>query len=310
MEVNSWNKGDVRCAHRRKIFCLDWNCSGSCLATGSQDQSIKLWKLGSKDTSLFLETDLRGHTDSVMYLRWHPKDEQRLVSTSGQEQNIRFWDARASKNTATLSTPGNNLYIAWNHDGNYVAVGNRQDVICTVDVRKMSIINKATYKYQVNELAFLRESKYLLQGTANNASLEILNFPDMQPETSLIGHTASVLSVAVDPQEKYIATGGADAITTLWDAEDFRCIHAYYHMENPIRAIAFSHDSKYMSMTGEDPFVYVEDIELQQSLGVIELQKSAAEESCWNPKKHILTYPVEYQDHFNIELRVSTHMNE
>lgn len=76
---------------------------------------------------LFLETDLRGHTDSVMYLRWHPKDEHRLVSTSGQEQNIRFWDARASKNTATLSTPGNNLYIAWNHDGNYVAVGNRQD---------------------------------------------------------------------------------------------------------------------------------------------------------------------------------------
>eukprot|EP00889_Picochlorum_renovo_P008189 jgi/Picre1/35219/NNA_002681.t1 len=205
--VNSWNKGDVRCAHRRKIFCLDWNCSGSCLATGSQDQSIKLWKLGSKDTSLFLETDLRGHTDSGI------------------------------KNTATLSTPGNNLYIAWNHDGNYVAVGNRQDVICTVDVRKMSIINKTTYKYQVNELAFLRDSKYLLQGTANNASLEILNFPDMQPETSLIGHTASVLSVAVDPQEKYIATGGADAITTLWDAEDFRCIHAYYHMENQLEPL-------------------------------------------------------------------------
>lgn len=91
-----------------------------------RDESF-LWSFFFHLAQLFLETDLRGHTDSVMYLRWHPKDEQRLVSTSGQEQNIRFWDARASKNTATLSTPGNNLYIAWNHDGNYVAVGNRQD---------------------------------------------------------------------------------------------------------------------------------------------------------------------------------------
>ena len=76
---------------------------------------------------LSLESDLRGHSDSVMYLRWHPTDEDRLVSTSGQEQNIRFWDARTAKSIATLNTPGHNLYLTWNHDGNYVVVGNRQD---------------------------------------------------------------------------------------------------------------------------------------------------------------------------------------
>lgn len=35
-----------------QIFCLDWNCSGSYLASGSQDQLIKLWKIGTKSVSV------------------------------------------------------------------------------------------------------------------------------------------------------------------------------------------------------------------------------------------------------------------
>ena len=35
-----------------QIFCLDWNCSGSYLASGSQDQAIKLWKIGTKNVSV------------------------------------------------------------------------------------------------------------------------------------------------------------------------------------------------------------------------------------------------------------------
>lgn len=246
-----------------------------------------------------LESDLRGHSDSVMYLRWHPADEDRLASTSGQEQNIRFWDARTSKNTAVLSTPGNNLYLTWSHDGNYIAVGNRQDVVCTVDVRKMSIINKVSYKYQVNELAFMNNSQILLQGTGHNASLEVLSFPDMTVKDSHVGHTASVLSVAVDPAEKYIATGGADATTCVWDAKDMVCIRSYYHMENPIRAISFSHDSKYMSMTGEDACVFVENVETGHSLGTVEVH-GTVEESCWNPSAYLLAYPCEMTEHGNI----------
>lgn len=170
----------------------------------------------------------------------------------------------------------------------------------------MSIINKVPHKYQVNELAFLESSQYLLQGTGNGSALEKTSFPDMQVVNSYIGHTASVLSVAVDPSEKYIATGGADAIVCLWSTEDMICVRSYYNMENPIKAISFSHDSKYMSMTGEDTCVYVENIQTGESLGTIELQ-AGPDESCWSASNHILAYPTESVEHgnvqFNIELR-------
>lgn len=84
------------------------------------------------DVQLSLETDLRGHADSVMYLRWHPKNQDRLASISASEQSIRFWDVRSGKSTATLSTPGHNLYLAWNHDGNSMVVGNREDGMCKI----------------------------------------------------------------------------------------------------------------------------------------------------------------------------------
>ena len=141
---------------------------------------------------------------------------------------------------------------------------------------------------------------------AHNASLDALSFPDMTLKNSHIGHTASVLSVAVDPKEKYIATGGADATTCVWDTDDMVCIWSYYHMENPIRAISFSHDSKYMSMTGEDTCVFVENVETGHSLGTVEVL-GTVEESSWNPSSHLLAYPCEMKEHgnpvHNIELR-------
>ena len=47
----------------------------------------------------------------------------------------RFWDTRAAKNTATVSTPGNNLYLCYAPDGHYVAVGNREDTVAVIDIR-------------------------------------------------------------------------------------------------------------------------------------------------------------------------------
>lgn len=35
-----------------QIFCLGWNCSGNYLASGSQDQTIKIWKVGSRNTTV------------------------------------------------------------------------------------------------------------------------------------------------------------------------------------------------------------------------------------------------------------------
>lgn len=169
-KIKDWAKGDFK-AHRRKVrrlkftmwflayfwlwfqfiqvFCLGWNVDGTRLATGSQDQTIRIWKtddhLSVRQQLIFgipqlythpgafwwlqmrQEAELRGHTDAVVYMRWHPSHADKLASTASQEKSVRFWDQRVAKNTATVATPGHNLYLAWTHDGNYIAVGNKDD---------------------------------------------------------------------------------------------------------------------------------------------------------------------------------------
>ena len=49
----------------------------------------------------------------------------------------RFWDTRAGKNTATVTTPGANLYLSWSPDSHYVAVANREDVVSIIDARSV-----------------------------------------------------------------------------------------------------------------------------------------------------------------------------
>lgn len=47
----------------------------------------------------------------------------------------------------------------------------------------------------------------------------MLSFPDMGRVRGLKGHTASVLSVALDRQQRWVATGGQDAVACLWDTQ-------------------------------------------------------------------------------------------
>lgn len=168
-------------------------------------------------------------------------------------------------------------------------------MVCVVDVRKLKVLQKQAYKHQVNELGFVAGSKMLLQASGNNGEMEAIQFPELKRLKGIKGHTAAVLSLAVDPQEKYVATGGADAVACVWDTEEFICQQSYYHMEGPLRALAWSHDSRYLAMTGEDPCVYVEDVENETSLGVVGLN-GGPEDCAWHPKQHVVAYPYSYEE--------------
>ena len=214
-----------------------------------------------------------------------------------------------------------------------MAIANKDDVVCIVDVRTLKIVQKHAYRYQVNEICFLTlpaakttqhpsllpptttattrtpltnennninnisssssSSEVVLLQCNEQGETELRKYPDMQRyRPSLRGHVGSVLSVAVDPHQKYIATGGIDSIVSVWSAGDGCCLRTHYHMDYPIRTLAFSYDSTYLAMAGEDNFVYVENVKTGKSLGGVPL-RIYPETCAWHPKSHVLAYPVE-----------------
>lgn len=271
---------------------MGWNSDGRRLASGSVDTTIKITRVD--DTPQFAhEIDLKGISDTVTSLQWHPHHPDKLASVMQQDKNVRFWDARDRKNTATVPTPAANLNLTWSGDGHYVAVGDKQETVSVLDVRRMKILSKHPNSVQINGLAWSGDVKLFFQGTSRG-ELEVHSFPGMKKLRALQGHTASVYAVAIDRANKYVATGGADAMVNLWSMDDFCCLRNYIKMNQPVRAMNFSHDSRYLAWVVEEQNVLeVEDVEDGVSLGRVQL-RMRADDVAWNPKHHMLAYPGDW----------------
>jgi THO complex subunit 3 len=85
-------------------------------------------------------------------------------------------------------------------------------------------------------------------------TIRILKYPSFEPllrlnhavapgesdEFILKGHTASCLTTELSPTGKYLATGGADSIISLFDTTDWICQRTVTRMQGPIKSISKS----------------------------------------------------------------------
>lgn len=169
---------------------------------------------------------MRGHSDSVDQLAWHPQSPFDLVSASA-DKSVIFWDLRAPtkppaggtaaprSNTSgfvshsgpaaamsAVQTKGENINLAWSPDGNTVAVGNKDDLISFVDVRKRKVMRELQFPSEVNEMTWSPGDGKCFLVTNDEGRIEIYGFPSMQLLRSIAAHTAHVYCIEFDPTGK------------------------------------------------------------------------------------------------------------
>ena len=69
---------------------------GKRLASGSADQSVRLWDPNTGKE----ETILRGHTDRVQSVTFSP--DGRYIASAGWDKTIKLWDSATTKELRTL----------------------------------------------------------------------------------------------------------------------------------------------------------------------------------------------------------------
>jgi WD40 repeat protein len=108
--------------HRGSVFSVAFAPDGKVLATGSEDQTIKMWDV----TSGKVLTTLRSHTGGVTSVAFSPDGE--LLASGGEDQTIRLWDVSEGNVVARLQghadnvtcvrfSPNGKLLASASHDG-------------------------------------------------------------------------------------------------------------------------------------------------------------------------------------------------
>ncbi|MHC5612914.1 MAG: WD40 domain-containing protein [Nostoc sp.] len=244
--------------HTDIVWGITFSPDGQLLASGSRDQTVKLWHL---DGTL-LQT-LKGHTDAVTCVSFSP-DGQTLASAS-LDKTVQIWHKNPvtgefdPKPYKTLKGHGDWVYsVNFSPDGELLATGSKDTTVKLW--RKDGSLVKILRGHRgwVNWVNFSPDGQFIASAS-DDKTVKIWR-RDGSLVTTLQGHQQGVTVAVFSPDGKFLASTGRDQTVKLWLREsnntkngfDFRPYKTLRHHSNTVWSLSFSSDSKKLASASED----------------------------------------------------------
>ena len=200
--------------HTDTIFGLAIAPGRHLLASGSEDNTIRLWNTADVDNLRHLRV-LRGHTGDVWSVAFSP-DGRTLASGSG-DGTTRLWNPSNGINFAILRGHTEKVYsVAFSPDGRTLASGSGDDTIRLWDIdteRTLRVLRGHTSG--ITSVAFSPDGRTLASGSWDD-TIRLWNPNTGQHTDTLRGRASTVYSVAFSPDGRTLASGNSDKTIRLW----------------------------------------------------------------------------------------------
>lgn len=277
--------------------------AASILQSASNDKQNNSNKVSSSAS-----VELTGeHTRSVNQLQWCPFNSHVLASCSN-DKSVKVWDISQNQpNVLIIPFEIEILTLCWHPSKPILAVGGKDDRIIFYqladDFQSATLIENLTLQFtsEVNEISWSADGNDLAVALGIG-NVEIYRFTSNKMERSRIlkAHTADCFCVGFKGND-LLASGSSDAQITLWSRskqDGFLGFRVLNRMEWPIRTLSFSHDSEFLAVGSEDPFIAIEDIKTGSLVAKIPTGKAGSDSKAgipinsvtWHPSKHILAF--------------------
>jgi WD40 repeat protein/GTPase SAR1 family protein/DNA-directed RNA polymerase subunit RPC12/RpoP len=257
--------------HKGWVHSVDVSPDGTWAASGSTDQTVKIWDLETGECRATLE----GHSAEVTCVAITP-DGKRILS-GGNDGFIRYWDALTGK-----------IFMLWTEGSQFVAsiatLPDSMRIISTGSGGGNSI-NLWTLDSYNRQAVLAGHNSYVTAVAASldglfavscSADLTVRHW-DLTSGDCLAtfkGHTALVNSVQITPDGRFAVSGSDDNTVKIWDLEAGTFIGTLEGHQDVVDSVAISPDGNLIASAGfNDNTVRLWDFRSGVCLQIVDLEK-------------------------------------
>ncbi|GAB4285010.1 MAG: hypothetical protein Fur0025_16210 [Oscillatoriaceae cyanobacterium] len=224
--------------HLQPVAALCISPDGQILASGSDDNTIKLWEISTGEEIATLASSDVLSFQTITGIVFSPSGEM-LVSSS-DDGSIKLWNVATGTLTGTIASHPEPLHcLAISPDGQILAAGSDDSTIQLYrlpDGEKIATLTGHTEP--VHGLGMSPDGQILASGSADN-TIKLYRLADRQEIATLWGHYAPVRTVAFSRDGQQLASGSADSRIKIWDIRSQREVNTLVGHSDWVLSLAY-----------------------------------------------------------------------
>ena len=226
--------------HEDYIGCLSYSPDSKIIASGSNDQTIRLWDV---NTGKHIRT-LTGHESDITKLSFSP-DGSTLISVC-RDMTINFWDITSGALKLPFAIQG----------------------VFTDKIEPKEKIKGTFFSPDKNILVTAGEFRTIHLWDTTNGILKH-TFSDNYQENKKTENVKRVENVLFSPDEKLVLSLVADHEIRLWDLESGKRIRFYGNVRSITKKASFSPDGKTLATGDYSGVIQIWDIESGKNIKTV-----------------------------------------